>query len=416
MRARGLRENVSFALQAVRDHKLRSSLTVLGIVVGVMTVIAMISILQGFNDQVVSDFMRYGSTLVQFQKFDTRFGGGPGLPDEQRLRKNLTLEDAQAIRRLCPSVAAVSPERYVYTGVPVKANGQEANNPVLGGAVPDYPVANSHYVGEGRFFSDPEVLHHAHVAVMTPPVAESLFPHRDPLGRDVNIAGKRFIVIGILEKKGSGLFGGSGDNQIFIPLTVFDDMYPHVEQEEGLVIATVPKRPELVERLIEEGTTVLRVRRKVPPNKPDDFGIRTPDAFLSSFRQVSAGVYLAMFFISSIGLVIGGVGVMNIMLVSVKERTREIGVRKALGAFRSDIVLQFLVEAMTLTGIGGVAGIGVGLGIAALAHALSPIPARTPLWSIVVGWLVSVSVGLFFGIYPAYKAARLDPIESLRYE
>lgn len=416
MRARGTRENIAFALKAIRDHKLRSSLTVLGIIVGVMTVIAMVSLLQGFNDQVMGDFMRYGSTLVQFQKFDVRFGGGHGLPEDQRLRKNLTLEDAEALRRLCPSVAAVSPERYIYLGVTVKAGAQESNSSVLGGAVADYPVANNHFIEEGRFFGPSEILHRAHVAVLAPGVAEALYPHLDPLGKTLTIAGRRFTVIGLLEKKGNSLTGPGGDNQLFIPLSVFDEMFPQVEKEEGLVIATVPKRPELVEHLIQEGTAVLRVRRHVPPNKPDDFGIRTPDAFISSFRQVSFGVYMAMFFISSIGLVIGGVGVMNIMLVSVKERTREIGVRKALGAFRSDIVLQFLIEAMTLTGIGGVAGIGVGLGIAGLANAFSPIPARTPLWSVVLGWVVSVSVGLFFGIYPAYKAAQLDPIESLRYE
>jgi putative ABC transport system permease protein len=219
-----------------------------------------------------------------------------------------------------------------------------------------------------------------------------------------------------MEKKGSGLFGRSPDNQIFVPITVFDEIFPRVAVEEGLVIATVPHGPELVPRLIDEGTAVLRTRRNVPPNKPDDFGIRTPDVFIASFRSISSGIFLAMTFIASIGLLVGGVGVMNIMLVSVKERTREIGVRKALGALRSDIVLQFLVEAMTLTGIGGVLGIAVGLGIAALAAAFSPIPARTPVWSIGLGWAVSVSVGLFFGIYPAYKAARLDPIEALRYE
>jgi putative ABC transport system permease protein len=416
MRARGTRENIAFAVRAIRDHKLRSSLTVLGIVVGVMTVIAMISVLQGFNDMVMGDFMRYGATLVQFQKFDVRFGGGHDLPEEQRNRKNLTLADAAALRRLCPSIAAVSPERYVYGGVSAKAGGQESNSPVLGGAVADYPPANNHFVADGRFFNDSEVLHHARVAVLAPGISDTLFPHKDPLGKTVTISGRQFIVIGLLEKKGSSHFGPGGDNQMFIPITVFDEMFPKIAEEEGLVIATIPKRPEMVPQLIEEGTAVLRVRRHVAPNKPDDFGIRTPDAFISSFKQVSAGVYMAMFFISSIGLVIGGVGVMNIMLVSVKERTREIGIRKALGAMRSDIVLQFLVEAMTLTGVGGLAGIGVGLGIALIAHNLSPIPARTPVWSIAIGWLVSVSVGLFFGIYPAYKAARLDPIESLHYE
>ena len=417
MRLRGTKENVVFALKAIRSHKLRSGLTILGIVVGVMTVIAMVSLIQGFSDKVMADFSRYGSTLVQFQKWDERFGPGLGLPEEQRLRKNLTLADADAICRLCPSVAAVSPERYVYTGVTVRAGGEQANNPILGGAVADYPLANHHYVDEGRFFTDVEVRHHAHVTVIGPGIVESLFPHVDPLGRAIDVGGRRFTVIGLLEKKGSGLFGGGGDNQIFIPLSVLGEMFPADDPDNlGLVIATIPRSPELVPRLIEEGTAVLRTRRRVAPGKPDDFGIRTPDAFISQFRIISAGVFLAMIVISSIGLLVGGVGVMNIMLVSVRERTREIGVRKALGAFRSDIVLQFLVEAMTLTGVGGAAGIAVGLGIAGLVHALSPIPARTPVWSIVIGWVVSVSVGLFFGIYPAYKAARLDPIESLRYE
>jgi putative ABC transport system permease protein len=280
----------------------------------------------------------------------------------------------------------------------------------------DYPVANHHYVDQGRFFTDTEVVHRAHVTVIAPGVAESLFPHRDPLGRTITVAGKRFIVIGLLEKKGSVLFGPGGDNHAFIPMTIFDDMYPKVVEDEGLVIATVPRSPELVPRLIEEGTAVLRARRQVPFDKSDDFGIRTPDAFIASFRSITSMVFLAMIFISSIGLAVGGVGVMNIMLVSVKERTREIGLRKAVGALRSDIVMQFLVEAMTLTGTGGALGIAVGLGIAGLVHLLSPVPARTPIWAIVLGWGVSVSVGLFFGIYPAWKAARLDPIESLRYE
>ena len=416
MRLHGTKENIVFALKAIRDHKLRSSLTVVGIVVGVMTVISMISLLQGFNDQVMGDFMRFGSTLVQFQKYDIRFGGGPRDAESQRMRKNLTHDDAEAIRRLCPSVAAVSPERYAYGTETVKAEGREANNPVVGGAEADYPIANNHFVGEGRFFTQSEVAHHAKVTVLTPSIAETLFPHRDPMGRPVDIGGRQFVIIGIMEKKGDALFGGPQDNQAFIPLSVFDEMYPRIEEEEGLVIATVPKSPVLVSKLIEEGTAVLRVRRRVPPGAPDDFGIRTPDVFIDQFRKISVGVYVSMFFISSIGLLVGGVGVMNVMLVSVKERTREIGVRKALGALRSDIVTQFLVEAMTLTGVGGIAGIGVGLLVAAIAHIASPIPARAPLWAILMGWLVSVSVGLFFGIYPAWKAARLDPIDALRYE
>ena len=284
MRLLGVKENIVFALKAIRDHKLRSSLTVVGIVVGVMTVISMISLLQGFNDQVMGDFMRFGSTLVQFQKYDIRFGGGPREAEAQRLRKNLTHEDAEAIRRLCPSVAAVSPERYQYATVVVKAEGHEANNPVVGGAEADYPIANNHFVGEGRFFTEGEVAHHAPLTVLAPSIAETLFPHRDPLGRVVDIGGRQFTIIGITEKKGNSPFGGSGDNIVFIPLSVFDEMYPKIQEEEGLVIATVPKSPELVPRLIEEGTAVLRVRRRVPPGAPDDFGIRTPDVFIDQFR------------------------------------------------------------------------------------------------------------------------------------
>src|SRR5437867_8855883 len=233
MRARGTRENISFALKAIRDHKLRSTLTVIGIIVGVMTVISMISLLQGFNDQVMGDFMRFGSTLVQFQKFDIRFGGGgPELPEEQRMRKNLTLDDAEAIRRLCPSVVAVSPERYVYLGVNVKAGAQEANNPVLGGAVADYPMANNHFVEEGRFFSDSEVLHRSPVTVIGPGIGETLFPHRDPMGQSITIPGRRFNVIGILQTKGNSLFGPAADNQTLVPLTVFDGLFPKTEQQQ----------------------------------------------------------------------------------------------------------------------------------------------------------------------------------------
>ena len=182
------------------------------------------------------------------------------------------------------------------------------------------------------------------------------------------------------------------------------------------IIATVPRKPEWVERITEEGTAVLRARRKVPFNKPNDFGMLTPDKLIGNFKAITGGITLAMIFISSIALLVGGVGVMNIMLVSVTERTREIGVRKAIGAVRRDIVMQFLTEAMTLSGMGGAIGVAVGILIAFIVRKVSPLTTATPLWSIVLGLVVSISIGLFFGIYPAYKAAKLDPIEALRYE
>ena len=412
------RENVRFARIALAAHKLRSSLTVLGIVIGVTTVIAMVSIIEGFNNNLIKNFQAFGATLVQFQKHDPRFG--PGSNDEsQRQRKNLTYEDAIALKRLCPSMLAVSPERYTYEqdgpSLDVVYEGKEATPDLLAGVTEDYTVANNHQIGEGRFINEGDVRRSAAVIVIGDSVADSLFPYSDPIGKVVSLAGRKYSVIGVMEKQGATMFE-STDSHIFIPLTTFDSHFPHVKRDRGVNIATVPKRAEWVDRIIEEGTAVLRARRKVPFNKPNDFGIMTPDKLNGNFKAITGGITLAMIFISSIALLVGGVGVMNIMLVSVTERTREIGIRKAIGAVRRDIVQQFLTEAMTLSGIGGAIGVGLGLGIAAIVRGLTPLPTTTPLWSIIVGLVVSISIGLFFGIYPAYKAARLDPVEALRYE
>jgi putative ABC transport system permease protein len=411
-------ENVRFARVALTSHKLRSGLTVLGIVIGVTTVISMVSIIEGFNNNVVKNFQAFGATLVQFQKFDPRFG--PGERDEnERQRKNLTYEDAIALKRLCPSMLAVSPERYMYSGegvsIDVSYEGKEATPDLIAGTTEDYPTANNHFVGEGRFLNEGDVRRSAAVTVLGFSIADTLFPFRDPIGRKVTIAGRSYEVIGVMEKQGATMFE-STDLHVYIPLTTFDSHYPQIKRDRGVNIATVPKRAEWVDRIVEEGTAVLRARRKVPFNKPNDFGIMTPDKLIGNFRAITGGITLAMLFISSIALLVGGVGVMNIMLVSVTERTREIGIRKAIGAVRRDIVQQFLTEAMTLSGVGGIIGVALGLGIAAAVRALSPLPTTTPLWSIVVGLVVSISIGLFFGIYPAYKAARLDPVEALRYE
>jgi putative ABC transport system permease protein len=415
----GLKENVRFALVALVGHKLRSALTILGIVIGVTTVIAMVSIIEGFNNNVRKNFESFGATLVQFQKFDPRFGpGGPS--DSDRARKNLTYEDAMAIKRLSPSMAAVSPERYWFSGGDSGAptlhyKGNEGTPDTIAGVIQDYTIANNHYVNEGRFILDSDVRHSAPVIVLGHGIAEALYPHIDPIGKEVTLAGRKFVVIGVMEQQGATFFE-STDSHVFMPITTFDIQFPWIKRDVGVNIATIPKRPEWVGRILDEGTAVLRVRRKVPFNKPNDFGVLTPDKLIGNFQAITGGITLAMIVISSIALIVGGVGVMNIMLVSVTERTREIGIRKAIGAVRRDIVLQFLTEAMSLSGLGGIVGILVGLAIALIVKAISPLPAATPLWSIVVGFLVSVSIGLFFGIYPAYKAATLDPIEALRYE
>jgi putative ABC transport system permease protein len=412
------RENVRFARIALASHKLRSSLTILGIVIGVTTVIAMVSIIEGFNQSIVKSFQAFGATLVQFQKNDPRFGPGER-PESERQRKNLTYEDALALKALCPSMLAVSPERYMFAGdnpsMEVVYGGENATPDLLLGTTEDYPTANNHLVGEGRFINENDVRRSAAVVVIGHSIAETLFPRTDPIGKVVTILGRRYLVIGVMEKQGATMFE-STDPHVYLPLSTFDSHFPEIKRERGVNIATVPKKPEWVNRIIEEGTAVLRARRKVPFNKPNDFGIMTPDKLIGNFRAITGGITLAMIFISSIALLVGGVGVMNIMLVSVTERTREIGIRKAIGAVRRDIVQQFLTEAMTLSGIGGIIGVALGLAIAAVVRAVSPLATTTPLWSIVVGLVVSISIGLFFGIYPAYKAARLDPVEALRYE
>jgi putative ABC transport system permease protein len=413
-------ENIRFAATAITAHKLRSALTILGIVIGVTTVIAMVSLIEGFNNNVVKNFESFGATLVQFQKFDPQFGpGGNRNSEEQRLRKNLTYEDALALKELCPSIAAVSPERYWWSGdgstPDIVYEGEVATPDTVVGVTEDYPIANNHFIGEGRFISEGDVRRSGPVIVLGNGVAESLFPHRDPIGKLVTFSGRKYLVIGILEKQGSSGFE-STDSHCFLPITTFDSHFPWIKRERGVNIATIPRKPEWVDRVIEEGTGVLRTRRKVPFNKPNDFGIMTPDKLIGNFRAITGGITLAMIFISSIALLVGGVGVMNIMLVSVTERTREIGLRKAIGAVRRDIVQQFLTEAMTLASIGGFIGVALGIGIATVVRSLDMLPTSTPLWSIMVGLLVSISIGLFFGIYPAYKAARLDPVEALRYE
>jgi putative ABC transport system permease protein len=414
-------ENVRFAFGSLLSQKLRSFLTLLGIVVGVATVIAMVSFVVGFNRQITEAFTAFGAYLVQFQKYEPRFGGGP-LPEEQRRRPDLTVDDALALKRLATLARAVSPERYLndrsLANTTVKnLKGKEANGPSIAGVFPDYSVANNHFIDDGRFFQDADITHSARVTVIGRDIAEALYDRRDPIGQTALINGVPFSVIGLLEKKG-GAFGGGNDSFVFIPLSTFDEMFPQIKNGGGdtIHIATVPKDPKQIEEMTDQEVSILRVRRGLRPDQPNDFAIFTSEAQLRNFQQISGGIAGAMILIASIALLVGGVGVMNIMLVNVKERTREIGVRKALGATRKDIASQFLVEAVTLTGVGGVAGIAVGFGIAMLVRLAFNFPAAAPLWSVVLGFGVSTAIGLIFGLWPALQAARQDPIEAMRYE
>jgi putative ABC transport system permease protein len=419
---RGFGENLRFALLAVRAHKLRASLTVLGIVVGVATVIAMVSIVTGFNNNMVRSFQSFGATLVMFQKYEPRFGPGGPRPEGERRRKDLTLEDAAALKAAVPEARAISPQRYLWdnTDYHLKHRDNEVRSPRVFGVMEPYALATSRFVTQGRFLTELDVEHATDVIVIGDEIREKLFPREDPLNKRIQLGHDAYTVIGVFEKKGK-MFGESQDNFVVIPITTFDRRFPWIRvggsDGDALRIAAVPYRPDQVPALIEKARSVLRTRRHVRFDQPDDFGIVTPDKMIESFQGITRGVTLAMVFVAFVSLVIGGVGVMNIMLVSVTERTREIGVRKAVGAFRRDIVLQFLTEATTLSLIGGAIGVVVGIAVpAGVKKVFDALPAETPLWSVVLGLIVSLSVGIFFGLYPAVKASRLDPIEALRYE
>ena len=409
-------ENVRFALGAMRAQKLRTFLTLLGIVAGVSTVIMMVSFVAGFDRSVTQAFSSFGTHLVQFQKFEPRFGDNRPA-EAERNRRDLTLDDAAALKRLATLAAAVSPERYLFTSAEVKTARQTANGPIIVGVTPDYPLANHSFVEDGRFLTDADVRHAARVTVLGGDVADALFPHQDPIGRRLTIDGRAFDVIGVFERKGSFLHG-SNDNLLVIPITVFDDQFPQVRDGGGdtLHIATVPQRAADFDALIEQETAILRVRRRLRPNQDNDFAIFTSVGMLTNFRQITGGVAAVMILIAGIALVVGGVGVMNIMLVNVTQRTREIGLRKAVGGTRRDIAVQFLAEAVTLTTCGGALGIAIGLAAALLARLLFNFQAAAPLWSILLGFGVSTAIGLIAGLWPAIKAANKDPIEALRYE
>jgi putative ABC transport system permease protein len=413
-----LGENVRFALVAMRANKLRSFLTLLGVTAGVATVIMMVSFVVGFDNSVNDAFSSFGTYLVQFQKYEPRFGhGGGGIPEEQRNRRDLTLADAAALKRLASLAAAVSPERYLTLGVEVKAGRAEANGAQLVGATPDYVAADNRYVQDGRFLTDADVRHAARVCVIGVDVAQALYPNRDPIDRRLTLSGQVYTVVGLFEKRG-GFMGGSLDDFLVIPISAFDAQFPQVRDggQDTLHIATVPRRAEDYQPLLDQETAILRVRRKLRGSQPNDFATFTSDSALATFRQITGGIAAVMIVIAAVALLVGGVGVMNIMLVNVTQRTREIGLRKAIGGTRRDVALQFLAEAVTLTGVGGALGIAAGLSAALLAQLLFDFKAAAPLWSILLGFGVSTAVGVIFGLWPAVKAARLDPIDALRYE
>jgi putative ABC transport system permease protein len=403
------------ALDTIRSHKVRSFLTVLGVVIGVTVAIVVASILLGVEDNIQASLNEFGVDNLFVFKFDPGFHFGRLSPDE-RLRKSLTYDDAMAIKEL-PAVKDVALQVLPHIGegfqMPIRIarykNHELADN-IFRGTSSTYADVESSHMKEGRFFTDQEDLHRMDVVVLGYDAAHTLFPDEPAEGKQLMVDGAPYLVIGVFDKKKNSA-PGQGDNEVLIPYRTYRKHYP--EDDEIFIIAMAYTGMKSVAE--DQVRGVLRVRRRVAPNKPDSFGISSAESLGTQFRQIMSGVFTLVVGVVSVGLMVGGVGVMNIMLMSVTERTREIGVRKAIGARRRDISLQFLTEAMTLTGAGGILGVVLSLVISFLLHLLK-FPSSVPLWAVVLGVAVASSVGLFFGIYPAMKAARLDPVEALRYE
>lgn len=415
MRLGILREIFQMALDSLKTNKLRAFLTLLGIMIGVTTVIGMVSIVQGLNRSFLSQLESVGSDLIIVTKYE------PGIQigrrsEEERKRKDLTFDDAIAIERECSLVKDVAVDLVAnfFESIPIKHQNIKSQDAIILGMNEKFPQVLSVYLPEkGRFLTESDVAHSTRVAVLGYDLAETLFPHQNPLGKEIRIGPEKFTVVGVLQKRGS-MFGQSRDNFVGIPLTTLMKYYPY--DLENIEIIATPNKHGYIQETIEQIINLLRKRRKVGFGKPNDFAVYTQDTMIDLYNQITGAAYLVMIVISSIGLLVGGIGVMNIMLVAVKERTREIGIRKAIGARSGDILKQFLIEAVVLTGAGGTLGVILGFSVAFLVRAATPLPASVTPWSVVLGLLVSVSVGLFFGIFPAQKAAKLDPIVSLRYE
>jgi ABC-type antimicrobial peptide transport system permease subunit len=409
-------ENLKMALSTLRANKLRSFLTVVGVMIGVITVMLISSIISGVDTAVKTELESYGTNSVYISKYNPGIHIGR-LSREERMRKNLTYDDAVSLAQL-PAVDLSVPfldisNNFFGQKITVTGVGKTSNSVVLNGTLPDFERAGTQIVKEGRFFSQFENDGNENVCVVGSSVGEDFFPYGSPVGQSIGIGGLQFRVVGVLEKREQFLLGGGNDDQnniIYMPFNVARKLKP---RSDDVYILAVAKKG-MMDEAQDQITDMLRVRRQVPFGEPDSFGLQTAERFLTSFRSILSGVAIAMVAVSSVGLMVGGIGVMNIMLVSVTERTREIGVRKAIGARKADIMWQFLIEAATLTGFGGLVGLSIGWLLTFLLRLL--LPSYVPLWAPIGGFVASVAIGMIFGLWPAWKAARLDPIESLRYE
>jgi putative ABC transport system permease protein len=406
-----LLEGIIIALQALWTNKLRTILTLLGNIVGVMSVIAVVSIIDGMNSYIRNEVANEGSGVFRLQRVNEL----DILSDYEKFLKSLhnpkiTLYDLGILRERVTLADYMDVNQS--TSAEVRYQRHYINNVSISGRSEYYPLLGKWDLKDGRHFTAQEVQHGQQVAVIGYDVADRMYPGTDPIGKDIKIAGISHRIIGVLDKK-AGVLGGNPNLMVVIPITALQRMFG---SHNSVTISIKAANLEQTHECIDQVRLVMRGLRHLGPKREDNFAIVTSDNLLSLWDNISKGIFAALIGIVSISLVVGGIVIMNIMLVSVTERTREIGIRKAVGATRTNILWQFLVESMTLSSVGGVLGIVLGFVAAALVAYFSPLPYAIKIWSIGVGMGVTFAVGVFFGAYPAVQAARLDPIEALRYE